>query len=109
MRATRILSTYSARLTLFTRANCSLCETAKSRLAEIRDKRTLEYKEVDVMADGQKQWKDRYEYDVPVLHIERVFHTYSKPNIVSDAQKLRHRFSVEEVDKLIDEAEQGVA
>ena len=48
------------------------------------------------------------EFDVPVLHVERVQHTYSKPNIVTEAQKLMHRFTVEEVEKLVDVAEQGV-
>jgi hypothetical protein len=48
------------------------------------------------------------EFDVPVLHVERVHHTYSKPNIVTEAQKLYHRFSTEQVEKLIDVAEQGI-
>jgi hypothetical protein len=61
------------------------------------------------MATGQKQWKQLYQYDTPVLHVERVFHTYSKPNIVTEAKKLWHRFSVEDIEKLVDEAEQGVA
>ena len=109
MKATRMLSMYSARLTLFTRANCSLCDIAKANVAEVRKKRTVDYSEIDVMAVGQTQWKDKYEFDTPVLHVERIFHTYSKPNIVSDPWKLMHRFTAEEVDKLVDEAEQGIA
>jgi glutaredoxin len=100
---------YSARLTLFTRSNCSLCEVAKSNIAEFQKKRTVEYNEVDVMAVGQKQWKRLYQYETPVLHVERVFHAYSKPNVVTEAKKLWHRFSVEDIEKLVDEAEQGVA
>ena len=61
------------------------------------------------MAPGQKQWKQLYQYETPVLHIERVFHTYSKPNIVAEAKKLWHRFFAEDIEKLVDEAEQGVA
>jgi hypothetical protein len=49
------------------------------------------------------------EFDVPVLHVERVQHTYSKPNIITEAQKLYHRFETDEIEKLIDVAEQGVA
>ena len=109
MRPSHRLSMYSARLTLFTRSNCSLCDVAKSKIAEFQKKRTVEYNEVDVMAAGQKQWKQLYQYETPVLHIERVFHTYSKPNIVTEAKKLWHRFSVEDIEKLVDEAEQGVA
>ena len=109
MRPSRALSMYSAKLTLFTRANCSLCDVAKSKIAEIQKKRTVEYSEVDVMAAGQKQWRKMYEFDTPVLHVERVFHTYSKPNVVSDTRKLWHRFSTEEIEKLVDEAQQELA
>ncbi|MCJ1364586.1 hypothetical protein MMC16_003699 [Acarospora aff. strigata] len=57
------------------------------------------------MAAGNKQWKDLYEFDTPVLHIQRVFHTYSKPDIATEARKLMHRFTDAEVEGLIDEAE----
>lgn len=60
------------------------------------------------MAQGQEKWKDVYEFDTPVLHVQRVSYTYSKPDIVSEAKKLMHRFSAEEVEKLIDEAEEGI-
>lgn len=100
---------YSAKLTLFTRANCSLCDVAKSKIAEVQGKRTVEYDEIDVMAAGQREWKKLYQYETPVLHVERVFHTYSKPNVVSDTKKLWHRFSAEDIEKLVDEAEQEVA
>jgi glutaredoxin len=109
MRATLARRMYTAQLTLFTRADCGLCEVAKQRLDEVRKKRTVEYSEVDILADGQQKWRNMYEFDVPVLHVERVMHTYSKPNIVTEAQKLMHRFTAEEVEKLIDEAEQVVA
>jgi glutaredoxin len=82
---------YTAQLTLFTRANCGLCETAKERLAEVIKQRTVDYKEIDIMAPDQKQWRDHYDFDVPVLHVERVFHTYSKPNLITEPQKLMHR------------------
>lgn len=109
MRASLVLRMYSARLTLFTRAECGLCDTAKAKVDEVTKKRTVEYTEVDIDAPDQKKWKDVYAYDVPVLHVERVMHTYSKPNIVTEAQKLMHRFTAEDVEKLIDEAEQPVA
>jgi glutaredoxin len=106
MRPSLPLRTYTARLTLFTRANCGLCDTAKSRLVLVQKSRNVDYSEVDIMDPAQKQWRDVYEFDVPVLHVERVFHTYGKPNIVSQAKKLMHRFEVQEVEKLIDETEQ---
>ena len=100
---------YTAHLTLFTRANCGLCDIAKQRLVEVQKKRTVDYSEIDIMAEGNQSYRNMYEFDVPVLHVERVFHTYSKPNIKTQPQKLMHRFQVDEVEKLIDEAEQGVA
>lgn len=60
------------------------------------------------MQPDNKKWMNMYAFDVPVLHVSRVFHTYSKPDIISEERKLMHRFTVEEVEKLIDEAEQGV-
>jgi glutaredoxin len=106
MRPSRILSMYSAKLTLFTRANCSLCDIAKSKIAEVQKKRTVEYDEIDVMKDDPAlaKWREMYEYETPVLHVERV-----KPNIVSDTKKLWHRFEVEDIEKLVDQAEQAVA
>jgi len=109
MRPSCALSMYSAKLTLFTRTPCSLCDVVKPKIAEVVKKRTVDYNEIDVMAPGQEEWKKLYKYETPVLHIERVFHTYSKPNIVSDVKKLWHRFSVEDIEKLVDEAEQGAA
>lgn len=108
MRPTLILRMYSARLTLFTKSDCSLCDTAKARLAEVQKRRTVEYKEVDIMHEDNKKWFNAYCFDVPVLHVSRVMHTYSKPDVVSKEKKLWHRFSEEEVEQLIDEAEQQV-
>ncbi|ETN46320.1 uncharacterized protein HMPREF1541_00504 [Cyphellophora europaea CBS 101466] len=109
MRPSLALRMYTAQLTLFTRANCGLCDVAKARIDEVLKKRTVDYNEVDIIAEGNQKWRNMYEFDVPVLHVERVMHTYSKPNIVTEAQKLMHRFTVEEVEKLIDETEQGSA
>lgn len=106
MRPTQVLRMYSARLTLFTKSDCGLCDTAKMRLQNVLKKRPLEYNEVDIMAKENKKWFDTYGFDVPVLHVNRVFYTYSKPDIVSQEKKLMHRFSEQEVEALIDEAEQ---
>ena len=32
-------------------------------------RRSFEYNEIDIMAAGQKQWKDLYEFDTPVVRI----------------------------------------
>ncbi|KAL2059625.1 hypothetical protein ABVK25_000918 [Lepraria finkii] len=105
MRPTVRLLQHTARITLFTRQDCGLCDTAKSVLNSLGKKRSFEYNEIDVMAPEQEQWKNAYEFDVPVVHIQRVFHTYSKPDIATEACKLMHRFNEDEVEKLIDGAE----
>ena len=39
------------------------------------------------------------------LHVQRVFYTYSKSDIVTEARKLMHRFSDVEIEAVMDEAE----
>jgi hypothetical protein len=47
------------------------------------------------MATGNKMWKDVYEFDTPVLHVQRAD--------AAEPKKLFHRFSEQEVEKLVDE------
>lgn len=98
-----------AHLTLFTRANCGLCDTAKTRIVELQKKRRVAYTEIDIMADGQKQWRDVYDFDVPVLHVEKDRALDTTPAMVSPSQKLMHRFTVAEVEDLIEKTEHGNA
>ena len=67
MRATAVLWKQCARLTLFTRPNCSLCEDAKGVLSKVWDRRPFEYDEINVMTDQQGKWKALYEFDTPVV------------------------------------------
>ncbi|KAK2811077.1 hypothetical protein FQN50_002412 [Emmonsiellopsis sp. PD_5] len=95
----------SARLTLFTRVNCSLCDTAKHTLSTLRAKKPFAYSEVDVMIPQNKVWKDVYEFDVPVLHIQKVTPASSDgTDTLSDPKKLFHRFTEQEVEKAIEDA-----
>ncbi|KAF6221131.1 hypothetical protein HO133_002812 [Letharia lupina] len=96
---------HTVRVTLFTRENCSICEKGKKVIQEISKRRTFDYRQVDVMASDQQQWKPLYEFDTPVLHVQRVFHTYSKPDIATEACKLMHYFDERQVEELINEAE----
>ncbi len=91
----------AARLTLFTRAHCGLCDTAKARLVEVRTKRRVEYTEVDILAPGQRRWRDVYEFDVPVLHVDPPSGG-DETTSVDAARKLWHRFTVEEVEREVD-------
>lgn len=106
MHPTLALRVSSVRLTLFTRANCGLCDVAKSRIGELQKKRTINYSEIDIMAPGQEKWKDVYDFDVPVLHVDKMA---AKSEVAAEtpaldaAKKLMHRFTVEEVEKAVDE------
>lgn len=123
MRPTVRLLQSKVLLTLFTRQNCSLCDTAKSVIQNVRMKKNLDFLQVDVMAPDQAQWRLLYELDVPVvrapfplynlaqlnsmpkLHVQCVFPLYSKVPAPQNVLKLMHRFDERKVEELIDEAE----
>lgn len=64
---TAALRQYVCRITLFTRANCGLCDNAKQVLSNVWDRRPFEYDEIDVMRPDQEKWKNLYEFDTPVV------------------------------------------
>jgi len=72
---------------------------------EVQERRKVDYSEIDIDAPGQGQWKSVYDYDVPVLHIDKL--TQAKDNgkdtSLDAAKKLMHRFTVEEVEAAVDE------
>ncbi|KAF2002928.1 hypothetical protein P154DRAFT_593424 [Amniculicola lignicola CBS 123094] len=92
---------FDCRITLFTRVNCSLCDTAKSTISKVQKNRPFAYHEVNVMDKGQEQWKAVYEFDTPVIHVDQA----SASETTIDALKLMHRFTGEDVMQLMDEAE----
>lgn len=67
MRYTVQLLCKKTRITLFTRSNCGLCDSAKSVLQKIAEKRSFDLNEINVMDSDQKNWKVLYEYDTPVV------------------------------------------
>ena len=60
----------ACRITLFTRANCSLCTDAKHTLSVVWNTRPFKYREVDVMMPEGKSWRDIYEFDTPVVRLD---------------------------------------
>ncbi|OJD38782.1 glutaredoxin domain-containing protein [Diplodia corticola] len=94
----------ACRLTLFTRQGCALCDNAKGVLSNVWDKRPFEYTEIDVMAPGQQKWKDVYEFDTPVIHVEKMPANDGQETTTA-APKLMHRFKEEQVEALMEEAE----
>lgn len=98
----------ATRLTLFTRANCGLCDVAKVRIQEFQKKRSIGYSEIDIMAPGQQRWRDAYDFDVPVLHIDGGLGSNDSTTLDA-AKKLMHRFTVEEVEAAVAEVEQNAS
>lgn len=113
------------RITLFTRVNCSLCDTAKAVVGNVQKATPFTYREINVMEPGQEKWKDVYEFDTPVvgrlrctrstpysilqqalnhqIHVDKTDSTAT----TTSARKLMHRFREGEVTKLIDEVERS--
>lgn len=67
MRATSRLLQLPCRITLFTREHCGLCVSARSVLSDVWDSRPFVFKEVDIVKPPAQQWKDLYDFDVPVV------------------------------------------
>jgi len=55
------------RVTLYTRANCCLCETAKEHLASARSRAEFELEEIDI--DSDPELRALYNDQVPVVAI----------------------------------------
>ena len=72
MRPSLRLLQHTARVTLFTRESCSLCDTAKLVLKDVAKTRGFDYFEIDVMDPAQKMWKHAYEFDTPVVNPYRL-------------------------------------
>ncbi|OOG00964.1 hypothetical protein ASPCADRAFT_202812 [Aspergillus carbonarius ITEM 5010] len=91
----------AVRVTLFTRANCGLCDTAKHTVTQLHTRRPFDYAELDIQLPSNKPWKDVYDFDVPVLHVQSVQADAS----LSDPKKLFHRWTEQEMETLIDQME----
>lgn len=100
MRPTRFLS-QNLRVTLFTRVNCSLCDVVKHTLDKVQKRRPFDYSEIDVMKN--KEWTRAYQYEVPVLHIQKPLST--NPEVLSEAKKIFHRCTEEQLENVMDEVE----
>ncbi|QDS74647.1 hypothetical protein FKW77_009282 [Venturia effusa] len=100
---TRLLHT--CRITFFTRANCSLCDSAKLVLSKVWDQRPFDYVEVPVMEPQHKKWR-MYEFDTPVIHVDKApVAGCELHETTTAARKLMHRFRKDQVLQLMDEVE----
>lgn len=106
---TKTLLSQAVRVTLFTRANCGLCDTAKHTVTQLNQRKPFDYRELDIMKAENKPWRDVYDFDVPVLHIQpsrAAEKTDSDLELsLSEPKKLFHRFTEQEVEKVVDQVD----
>ncbi|KYK55409.1 glutaredoxin domain-containing protein [Drechmeria coniospora] len=96
----------ACRITLFSRENCGLCTQAKAVLSDVWDKRPFVFKEVDLARPEFKSWKELYDFDIPVIHISMAASAEEQVDTVSQAVKLMHRFTAEQVEERMDQVEE---
>lgn len=108
MRAT-LARLSGTRLTLFTRANCGLCDVAKTRIQEFQKRKSpIDYSEIDISAPGNEKWRNVYDFDVPVLHIDGAL-SQAETTTLDAAKKLMHRFTVEEIETAVAKVEENAS
>lgn len=85
------------KLTLFSKDNCGLCDKAKDVMSQVLKnnqelRRKAEYKIVDINDPANKDWWEKYCFDIPVLHIEdsttqgsllKIFHKLDEKDVVN--------------------------
>lgn len=69
-------------VTLFTKADCSLCDTVKAVLDEVRETHPHSLTQMDITDNDQARWWQRYKYDIPVLHVNGQY--WSKHRLTID-------------------------
>ena len=70
-------------------------------------RRSYLYQEIDVMSSGQEAWKV-YEFDTPVIHVYRLASPTKESGqqtVAKECGKLMHRFTEDQVLRLLNEAE----
>lgn len=86
-------------LTLYAKDGCSLCDKAKVVLDEVSQnsnvQKSYNLQYVDITQPLNKQWWDKYCFDVPVLHVDRtnqeepvkMMHYLNQEDIVNEINK----------------------
>ncbi|KAF9114240.1 hypothetical protein BGX27_011366 [Mortierella sp. AM989] len=77
------------RLTLFTKANCGLCTTAKEALTRVQTKVPFHLDQIDIYAPGQEATQ-KYMFDVPVVELNgrvAMMHRIDEPKLIDILQK----------------------
>ncbi|KAI9888344.1 MAG: hypothetical protein M1814_000551 [Vezdaea aestivalis] len=74
-------------------------------LSRVWDRKQFEFEETDIIDSGSKAWRNYYEFDVPVIHVENTKRLKASPIEAIKSQKLMHRFTEQEVEALIEQVE----
>lgn len=77
---------------LFTKHGCTLCDQVQLVLAGVRETHPHSLEAVDIT--DEKNWWDRYKYDIPVLHLNQQYWT-------------KHRLTPEQAREGIESFQQG--
>lgn len=94
-----VLNVANVKLTLFSKQQCGLCDTAKSVMDQVVQQpkyRSCKYEIVDIMDPDNKEWYDKYCFDVPVLHVQNA------ETETLNVEKLFHRFDEKKVQDIIE-------
>lgn len=88
------------KLSLFSKDQCGLCDNAKfvmEKVTSLDEFKKIHYETVDINKTENKEWWDKYCFDIPVLHIEnknkqdsliKVFHRLNEEDIIDKIKKL---------------------
>ncbi|CAO0789769.1 unnamed protein product [Mucor circinelloides] len=68
------MATRKVALTLFSSSTCSLCTTARENILRVQQKVPFSLKVLDIHKEEcPKEFRDKYIFDVPVLHMNDKF------------------------------------
>lgn len=76
-------------LELFTSPECSLCLHFKRQLDPYLKIHDLELREIDITKPENERYFELYKYDIPVLHVNGVFHQKHRFDFEQFETKLR--------------------
>ena len=89
--------------TLYKRPGCGLCDKMLILTRTNQKANRFQLQEIDIMKPENKSWKDCYEYDVPVLHVQKYLpvENTSDKKVLSEAMKLWHTWTDDELEEVI--------
>ncbi|EKX31288.1 hypothetical protein GUITHDRAFT_91230 [Guillardia theta CCMP2712] len=78
----------SPRVTLFTKADCTLCDKVKVVLKDCKESHPHSLSQIDITDPEHEDWWKRYKYDIPVLHLNGLYWTKHKLDMAAAGEAL---------------------